>query len=457
MWSDEIDKKIRDTMESRSEPAFDEKSWEKMAALLDTHLPEEKRKRRPILFWLLPLALAGSALFFYSKISKNPDLPSVPKITPPSSTLPGNNLSSDKKSQVREIQPTTRERASTPIASGISSEQTGIGDLNNEIAETNSPHDAARNGRSKNLPGIENAAGNVRVKTKKDLPLNGANIKDRGNQSSENITAEVPATITGKNQNSKRLTPVIAGDRPVNAVAGENAKAIKTETTNPEENKLLTPPDSSIAIAKQLPKKGKAPMSSRIALLVSAGPDISGVSFGRLGKWELQYGLGISVELSKKFSVRSGFYTGQKVYTADSADYHSDYLPPKLEKIDANCRVYEIPLNLVYNISESKHHIWFVSAGFSSYIMKRETYDYYYKNSWGQTQVYKHTYRNENKHLFSVIGLSAGYQFKLNERFSILTEPYARVPLGGVGQGKVKLRNAGVLFTASFKPFLKSR
>jgi len=34
-------------------------------------------------------------------------------------------------------------------------------------------------------------------------------------------------------------------------------------------------------------------------------------------------------------------------------------------------------------------------------------------------------------------------------------EPYVKLPIGGVGEGKVMLNSTGVLFTAAWKPFGK--
>lgn len=191
----------------------------------------------------------------------------------------------------------------------------------------------------------------------------------------------------------------------------------------------------------------------------SFGPDISSVGIDRPGKLALPYGIGVSYDLSKKISIRTGFFVGKKIYDADSADYH----PPgnfwnyysNLQKIDANCLVYEIPVSVVYNFAPGKKHNWFVSGGLSSYLMKKEAYDYYYKNSWGQPQLYHRTYKNENSHFFSVLNLSGGYRYSLNDRVSVMGEPYVKVPVSGVGYGKVKLNSAGVMFTVSVKPFLK--
>jgi hypothetical protein len=69
MWSDEIDKKIRETTEG-SHHAYDDKAWNKMEELLDKYLPQ-KRRRRFIPLFLLSLALIGTGVFF--ALQKQPE------------------------------------------------------------------------------------------------------------------------------------------------------------------------------------------------------------------------------------------------------------------------------------------------------------------------------------------------------------------------------------------------
>ena len=88
--------------------------------------------------------------------------------------------------------------------------------------------------------------------------------------------------------------------------------------------------------------------------------------------------------------------------------------------------------------------------------MKKEKYDYLYNSPAGQTYNYVKTINNENKHYFSVITLSAGYQYNFNNRLSLIAEPYLKLPLSGIGAGKIKLNSTGLLFTGIIKPFRKA-
>jgi hypothetical protein len=124
-----------------------------------------------------------------------------------------------------------------------------------------------------------------------------------------------------------------------------------------------------------------------------------------------------------------------------------------LSQIDADCKVYEIPLALSYNFGFSKKHNWFVSTGLSSYLMKKEKYKYEYTYPSGARYSYTHTVNNENKHYFSILTLSGGYTKKIGNRLSLTAEPYVKIPLTGIGYGNVKLNSAGLLFSVSINPF----
>jgi hypothetical protein len=63
------------------------------------------------------------------------------------------------------------------------------------------------------------------------------------------------------------------------------------------------------------------------------------------------------------------------------------------------------------------------------------------------------TIQQANKHFFAGMGLSAGYTRKINKRLSFSVEPYAKLPLKGIGYGKVNLSSSGVLFSLGVHPF----
>jgi hypothetical protein len=194
-----------------------------------------------------------------------------------------------------------------------------------------------------------------------------------------------------------------------------------------------------------------------LSFSLSAGPDVSAVSFEEIGRTKLLVGVGVSYNLSNRWAVRSGLFYVTKKYGASPTDYNpppqfwSYY--PDLKSIEADCKVYEVPLVLQYNFSQKSQRNLFVSAGLSSYFMKKEAYEYYSKDALGQTQYQNYTLSNKSSHYLSSLRLSAGYSRKLSDRISLAAEPYFNLPIKGVGYGKVNLYSAGVLFSLNVSPW----
>jgi len=261
----------------------------------------------------------------------------------------------------------------------------------------------------------------------------------------ENLTkSENETTLTEKKESIKE--PEAEKTKPDNQIEGQKEETPKTKP---------------VAVKKTDSKKqqNNSSFANNFFVSISAGPDLSKVG-DNTGEVKLAYGAGIGYQISKRFSVRTGFYAGRKVYTADPGDYHPPNnfwgYYPNLENIEANCKVYDIPITVDYKISSNKKQSWFASVGISSLLMKEEKYDYYFKPNYSPTYItYTKTINNQNKHYFSVLNLSGGYTRVLNKNISLQAEPYLKIALDGVGYGKVKLNSGGVLFSAVIRPFAK--
>jgi hypothetical protein len=116
--------------------------------------------------------------------------------------------------------------------------------------------------------------------------------------------------------------------------------------------------------------------------------------------------------------------------------------------VEGDCRIAEIPLLMTWHVGRGGQRNWMLTAGVSSYLMKKEEYYYTYKNSATGPTLYRN-WENHNRlnALFSVLSFSAGYRLTLSPRFQLLTEPYLRLPLTGVGYGNVRLNSGGIQFT----------
>lgn len=436
MQSENFDKKIKDSL-SQPPPGNDNPAWDKMEALLDKHMPVEKKDRRRIFFILFGFLLLGGGAFLTWKNNagnKN-EITSI-------SSQKQNTATEESNDQTK----TDKTIPSTVVPEANNTKTRGSGEI---------PHTKSFDP----LPGKEiriNSAGKIVSPNKKE---NNTDVKQ---------PAPAQQTIVG----------LVKSTEPERSLIEKLTKS-ETELTKPEKDQLMKEPEKTITENKLEEQKEETKETKTIAIEktdnknqkkassfsnnfffnVSAGPDFSAVG-GNAGEVKLAYGAGIGYQISKRFSVRTGFYVGRKVYSADPDDYHppSNFWAwyPNLENIDADCKVYDIPITVDYKISNKKKESWFVSAGVSSLLMKEETYEYYFKPNYSPTYVtYTRTINNENKHYFSVLNLSGGYTRVLNKNISLQAEPYVKIAMDGVGYGKVKLNSGGVLFSAVIKPFAK--
>lgn len=448
MLDEEMDDIIKDASDQHYAP-YDDQAWSKMENLLDKHLPQKKNRKKFLLFLLLFLLIdAGIAfmIFYPHKGDK----------TTASSSLETKQSLSDNR---------------TPKIASASRSTTNGADLSagNKFAITNgqaasSNNNVAINVLTKNKTisqGTENAATVNKIKLRRTTKA-----KYSSKFSSPDIISDDVATtstpVNNQSATKQNNDNDVADDQASSSQTDK--KQIVADVTSDNRisttgiNKKDTTVLKSVATNNPSSKKENAEkFSDKFAFNLSAGPGISFVGVNNTGKTTISYGAGISYYLGKRFTVRTGFYVSRKIYSAQPSDYH----PPKgfwtyytnLKGIDADCKVYEIPLNVLYYFKPVKKHNWFVSAGLASYLMKKEVYDYSYVNQSGQPQYSTSTINNKNKNLFSVISLSGGYKYNLSGHISLSAEPFIEIPSAGVGFGKINLNSGGILFSAIIRPF----
>jgi hypothetical protein len=56
---------------------------------------------------------------------------------------------------------------------------------------------------------------------------------------------------------------------------------------------------------------------------------------------------------------------------------------------------------------------------------------------------------NQNRHLLSIANLSVGYEYRWN-RLAVQGGPYLKLPLSGIGYGRVNTTGAGVLLAVKY-------
>jgi hypothetical protein len=147
---------------------------------------------------------------------------------------------------------------------------------------------------------------------------------------------------------------------------------------------------------------------------IMGGIDATSIKFQKVSNAGYSFGVLFGYKLNDKWSIESGLFHDKKYYYSEGQYLNTAkmYILPgtKINSLDGNCSMWEIPLQARYNFKYSKHKAWFSTLGLSSYFMKKEDYDYTYSYiSTGQTYDKYRSYNNASKHFFSVITLSVGF------------------------------------------------
>jgi hypothetical protein len=450
MLSEDLDKKIKEASDHYF-PAYDETAWKKMKSLLDEHLPQKKDDRWKFIFLLLIVLLtAGGGYLLINKPSKENNKLSQTKKLPDSQFQ--NNSTTINSNEVNKKQ--NEAKSNTPESDNKANTQTNPKSVDGADNTDQKFYTLNHQNLFQKTTGNRNG-----IPTRKDQKkINHDAVSDRQNLDSytdkntksvlDNVTQAEKSSATDPSTINKNLSQTKPADNNIG------------DTKNIAEPVKL-PIIEVIPVKASAKKRTQGKMLNNLGFTLSAGPDVSGVSPSQMGKVTVLYGAGFSFNLSRRLTLRGGFYVADKIYTAGPSDYY----PPKsywtnyidLKKVEADCKIYEVPIGLNYNFIGNKKSNMFASLGISSFFMKRESYNYHYNDLSGQYGYKSWTLRNGSNHYFSAVTLSAGYERKLNDKFSVIAEPYVKIPINGIGFGKVKLNSGGVLFSVSVKPFAQRK
>ncbi len=183
--------------------------------------------------------------------------------------------------------------------------------------------------------------------------------------------------------------------------------------------------------------------------------DASTIKLQRINK--TGYGLQVlaGYRFSKHLSVETGlgwslknYYTKGKYFDKKKTD-----IPDAVNIYFTNgdCKMFDVPLNVKYDFAFHKQSNLFLTAGLSSYFMKKENYSYT-GDYWGWVYDTTRHYNNSGANLLSVVNLSIGYQKEIGKHSSLRIEPYIKLPLHGIGIANLPITSTGISvgFTRKF-------
>ena len=471
--------------------------WANLEKRLDVELPQKKKKRR-FLFWLFFItATTGGALIGIMKYQPvTPLAKNAPGVVVKSDN--GNNTTPQSPSQTTTTKAQPVNDATTPVAEPSTATNTTVAGNNQPAPATGVSPMPDNNTKTSVTPGVDKPGKTTINKsvTKTDntkLALNYASITpDNVGSSSafniknskrkpgkkQNTTAgqhnqtvkrgnnktQEPATQAADNDQQVQVNTNVPDQAADQSTTQQAATATAPDAVKKEETTAAAVTDSAqttpAPVVKKAPEKKQDQKVKGLELGLMTGPDLSTVKFGPVYKTGYNFGIQVGYRFSNRWSVNTGVIYTKKFYKADSQDFHykTNWPNYKLRNVEGNCSMWEIPVNVRYDVSFNEKRRWFVSTGLSTYLMDKEDYVLYYGNNWNNyiAEIPANSDVNSN-YIFSIVNLSAGMERSFGKRFSLQAEPYLKIPLKGLGMGNMRMTSYGVLFTLKYKPQFNSK
>ena len=511
MWNlsdNELDDLSRKAAE-KFEPAENAQSWNKLQQLLDKNLgtptPIPKTIRPGTIFMYSgAILIAVSLTYFLIKTKKNNQ-----NSTPQISTIINQKVqdvrdnkqgasdkqeaTSGKKQQIL----TAKKQEGNNKTQEINNDAKSITDKsgNNNIKEENTNR-TKENFAEKNLANSSSKEKDNKNNIDADKSSNGNsfsennlvrnNTKQKGFASSDNNHHRRNNIADKKNKNSGEINSkenITVSDSSTTDVQNDELKFAAIPGLQPVTELYFLINDSALRSFKSTNKlaaivnPGKhrthgAFINQSLQIGILFAPEFSEVKHiyqnNRLGN---NLGVTLSYQLFSKISINSGLIFSKKYYQSNDKGFHapSGTVSSDLDIrfINASANVIDIPLNLRYNYFSDENSTFFINGGFSSYLMSKQNLDLYCQPNNNNINNFTLGYQAqarwvhpstppENKnYLFSVLNLSAGFETYMGNNFSFQFEPYIKLPVKGVGYGKVDLSSYGINFSLKYAPVLK--
>lgn len=402
--------------------AFREEDWASMEQLLDKKSNKKAGLFRVMYFaaGIAALLLLAIGLYFYTTDEKS---------DPTKTNLNSKNTQRQTdKDKTQPVKSTNTPAVPLPVK-GESLGSTTVQSQNNSAQDSSAISGLVKQPYPSNTQ--YNGLASTVQKTVKDAPSDNSGNKPADNNAvNKPLIAATVDTITDKgkpkvdNGGNKAQSNIAANTTP--------ADSITDQLTAEEKKQMLA---FKTSVIKNRPQ---------FSISVLAASDANAVnSFGH-SQTGTNYGVQLSLKLTRKLTVSTGASYAIKPYSTSLGSYSSAY-PQSVytTNIQANCKVLDIPLNLSYQLYSKGNNAISLGSGLSSYFMLRENYRYDYTQESGLDPKYIEI-KNQNKHLFGVLNINANYQRRINSRFSAVVQPYMKLPLTGIGNGKVDLKSTGV-------------
>ncbi|MEO8855185.1 MAG: hypothetical protein ABI359_15490 [Ginsengibacter sp.] len=198
---------------------------------------------------------------------------------------------------------------------------------------------------------------------------------------------------------------------------------------------------------KKLIIKVKPERENGLYVGINAGPDFSKVKSGNFKSPGFSAGIVLGYRINRKIFAETGFSIGSKYYSSDGQLFNEEgaSMPDGMVIMDLQgySRILEIPLKIGYNIYKKNKESFFISTGVSAYIMTMEKNNYDVMMN-GNPGKMVGLYQKNNVKTPAAFNLSLGWEHQLRPLVKLRIEPYLKLPLQGIGVGKLPVTSTGI-------------
>ena len=457
--------------------------WDKLQQKLDKHLPAKaKRERRRFLFfiWMLALLTGGGLAWILTgnhtrrDISLKEGSSEVNQVRS-ESDAPRQSLEKSKSREFSDDKYPKQVDDQRPVQKQqtLTADKPSTKRPESTLAQSDRSNNNPKSAKNFDKPAVTPGPDEINTKNGKPVVQKSRNkrVNDRGITKTATPPASIQPSAIEKNSVEKHDVPVAvsSANSARNELPGtkENAAAAtaqnqqSSDTANQSVTESLKPgADSSATVKKAFASQGKSGFDKGLVVGVLGAPDMSNVKFTNTDKVGYNVGIQVDYRFSRRWSANAGIIYTKKNYTSQGDDFN----PPKgswidnikLDLVEGSCTMFDIPLNVRYDLTQGNRHRYFLSTGLSTYLMKEEEYHYYYQYTNGSPGYRSRTYASDEHHWLSILNISAGFEKKVSRRLSLQGEPYLKIPLSGIGYGNLKINSYGIYFSIRYNTGLLS-
>lgn len=449
---DHLSKEAAEKYEAAAPPAL----WDKVLLRLDAEMPEKKKDKRRF-FWLFVFGglILVSLTVGITVMNRNTVAPNAINT---GSDFSGPVQTEKQVADIKTDKPQISNTLQEPDKQVIVEETVDGSYLNNQPSETEKqrtdPDSRAGTRSSKQKP-VKTTPKEKQVAATPasfDVPLSKT-------EKSLPFTSAEPA---GQTEKKNPLTlEAVEQEKPVQQNIKADSSTQTEKTGKGQETAEIT--DSGVglqqSVANPAASKSTVNITSANRLEISAvfGPDFSNVDFVSSDKTGMNIGIMLAYRFTERLSVQTGLLYSQKHYTAvgDAYKGYPEYYMGnpnlKMKWVQADCFMWDIPINIRYDWLLKEKQRAFASVGVSSYVMNKEDLQYYhsyYNNPADKVWVNE----QNSSFLMSALNLSVGFEQRISRAFSIQAEPFMKLPVREIGYGKIDLNSFGIFLSLKYSP-----